>query len=107
MSEALDRPRELQARDLPVTGGGPPPDAPDPTAFPSLLTMENELVGFALDLVGAPETAVGTVTSGGTESCLLAVQGARDARPDVERPRMVVADTVHAAFLKGAHYFGV
>ncbi|MGZ8744933.1 MAG: pyridoxal phosphate-dependent decarboxylase family protein, partial [Nocardioides sp.] len=54
-----------------------------------------------------PPDAVGTVTSGGTESCLLAVQTARDSRPDVVRPRIVVADTVHAAFRKGAHYFGV
>jgi glutamate/tyrosine decarboxylase-like PLP-dependent enzyme len=79
----------------------------DPTAFPSLLQMENDLVGFAADLLDAPDTVVGTVTSGGTESCLLAVQGARDSRPDVARPRMVVPTTVHAAFLKAAHYFGV
>jgi sphinganine-1-phosphate aldolase len=79
----------------------------DPTVFPSLMTMENELVGFAADLLGAPATTVGTVTSGGTESCLLAVQTARDARPDVGRPRMVLPSTVHAAFRKAAHYFGV
>ncbi len=79
----------------------------DPTAFPSLLRMENELVGFACDLLGAPETAVGTVTSGGTESILLAVQAARDARPDVAAPSMVLPATAHAAFRKAAHYFGV
>ncbi|QYJ04015.1 aminotransferase class V-fold PLP-dependent enzyme [Nocardioides panacisoli] len=79
----------------------------DPTAFPSLLQMENELVGFAADLLGAPEGVVGSVTSGGTESCLLAVQAARDARPDVARPSLVVPDTVHAAFHKAAHYFGL
>ena len=79
----------------------------DPTAFPSLLTMENDLVGFACDLLDAPAGAVGSVTSGGTESVLLAVQGARDSRPDVERPTMVLPSTVHAAFRKAAHYFGV
>jgi glutamate/tyrosine decarboxylase-like PLP-dependent enzyme len=79
----------------------------DPTAFPSLLTMENELVGFAARLLDGPATTVGTVTSGGTESCLLAVQGARDSRPDVDRPRMVLPVTAHAAFHKAAHYFGV
>ena len=47
------------------------------------------------------------MTSGGTESILLAVQGARDARPDVARPRMVLPATAHAAFHKAAHYFGV
>ena len=69
--------------------------------------MENDLVGFGLGLLDAPQGAVGTVTSGGTESVLLAVQTARDARPEVERPRMVVPSTAHAAFHKAAHYFGV
>ncbi|KRC46592.1 MULTISPECIES: pyridoxal phosphate-dependent decarboxylase family protein [unclassified Nocardioides] len=79
----------------------------DPTAFPSLLAMENDLVTFARALVDGPSTTVGTLTSGGTESCLLAVQGARDARPDITAPSMVVPETVHAAFHKAAHYFGV
>lgn len=81
----------------------------DPTAFPSILTMENDLVGFAAPLLDAPETMVGTVTSGGTESCLLAVQAARDGATLAPgaRASIVVPDTVHAAFLKAAHYFGV
>ncbi len=41
---------------------------------------------FARPLFHAPAAAVGTVTSGGTESILLAVQTARDAHPDVDRP---------------------
>ena len=79
----------------------------DPTAFPSLLTMENEVVGVAADLLDAPDTAAGTVTSGGTESVLLAVQAARDSRPDIAHPRMVLPVTAHSAFHKAAHYFGV
>jgi sphinganine-1-phosphate aldolase len=129
--DPIERLAEMQRGDLPVHGGrtlayvydsGDPEvdriareavaayaasNALDPTAFPSLLQMENELVGFACDLLDAPESAVGTVTSGGTESILLAVQGARDSRPDVVRPRMVVPATAHAAFHKAAHYFGV
>lgn len=131
MTDAIQRLAALQVRDLPVHGGrtlayvydsGDPEvdrvareavaayaasNALDPTAFPSLLQMENELVGFACGLLDAPATAVGTVTSGGTESILLAVQGARDSRPDVVRPRMVLPSTAHAAFHKAAHYFGV
>ena len=79
----------------------------DPTAFPSLLAMEQDLVRFAGQLVDAPHGFVGTVTSGGTESILLAVQTARDARPEVDAPRMVLPTTAHAAFHKAAHYFGV
>ncbi|WP_210439857.1 pyridoxal phosphate-dependent decarboxylase family protein [Nocardioides xinjiangensis] len=131
MTDLIDRLRALQRRDLPVHGGrtlayvydsGDPEvdrvareavaayaasNALDPTAFPSLLQMENELVGFACGLVDAPPSAVGTVTSGGTESILLAVQAARDSRPEVLRPRMVLPATAHAAFHKAAHYFGV
>ena len=129
--DALARLRAMQAADLPVHGGrtlayvydSGLPDVDrigreavaayagsnglDPTAFPSLLQMENELVGFAADLLDAPQTCVGTVTSGGTESVLLAVQAARDSRPDVAQPRLVVPATAHAAFHKAAHYFGV
>ena len=131
MNDVLARLRAMQAGDLPVHGGRTlayvfdsgltdvdeigraavaayaGSNGLDPTGFPSLLAMENELVGFACDLLDAPETAVGTVTSGGTESCLLAVQGARDARPDVADPSIVVPASVHAAFHKGAHYFGL
>lgn len=79
----------------------------DPTAFPSLLAMERDLVAMAAELLNAPDGFAGTVTSGGTESILLAVQTARDARSDVDRPSMVLPSTAHAAFHKAAHYFGV
>ena len=79
----------------------------DPTAFPSLMQMENDLVAFAAGILDAPDSAVGTITSGGTESVLLAVQSARDAHPEVTSPSMVLPSTAHAAFHKAAHYFGV
>ncbi|MBN9632389.1 MAG: aspartate aminotransferase family protein, partial [Actinobacteria bacterium] len=50
----------------------------------------------------------GSVTSGGTESCLLAVKTAREAwrtAGGVGRPRIVAPVTVHAAFHKAAEYF--
>ena len=79
----------------------------DPTAFPSLLAMENDLVGIAGRLVDAPTGFAGVVTSGGTESILLAVLAARDGRPEVTAPRMVLPTTAHAAFHKAAHWLGV
>jgi sphinganine-1-phosphate aldolase len=84
----------------------------DPTVFPSLLAMENDVVAAAIGLLGGgPETGgpqtVGTVTSGGTESILLAVKAARDARPDVDRPQLVAPVTAHAAFAKAAEYLRV
>ena len=82
-------------------------NALDPTAFPSLLQMENDLVGLAADLLDGPPECVGSVTSGGTESLLLAVLTARDARSDVTAPEIVLPTSAHASFQKAAHYFGV
>lgn len=107
----------------------------DPTAFPSLLAMENDLVAAAAQVTsglagrvgegaaGAVATAgpvgdgtsgvdptagvVGNVTSGGTESLLLAVKAARDAHPDLATPRLVVPASAHAAFAKAAQYLRV
>ncbi|GIE96175.1 pyridoxal phosphate-dependent decarboxylase family protein [Paractinoplanes rishiriensis] len=79
----------------------------DPTAFPSLLAMENALVAAAAGLLGGGPETVGSVTGGGTESLILAVKAARDSRPDLPAPRIVVPSTAHAAFAKAAHYLRV
>lgn len=81
----------------------------DPTVFPSVARLENDLVRAAVDLLGVPG-AQGTFTSGGTESILLAVKTARDharAVRGVTDPQLVLASTAHAAFHKAAHYLGV
>lgn len=82
-------------------------NALDPTAFPSLPAMESDIVASAAALLGGGPDTVGAVTSGGTESCLLAVLAARDGAPHIRNPRMVLPSTVHAAFRKAEHYFGV
>ncbi|MEB3369970.1 pyridoxal phosphate-dependent decarboxylase family protein [Saccharopolyspora mangrovi] len=79
----------------------------DPTAFPSLLRMENDLVAAASRLLGGTPRAVGSVTSGGTESCMLAVLAAREGRTEVIAPNVVLPATAHAAFHKAAHLFRV
>ena len=81
--------RQLQAMDLPAHGGRTlayvydsglaeadaiglealglfaGSNALDPTAFPSLLAMENDLVGMAARLLDGPDGVVGSVTSRG------------------------------------------
>ncbi|MBX3194645.1 MAG: aspartate aminotransferase family protein [Microbacteriaceae bacterium] len=86
----------------------------DPTTFTSVATLERELIAFVRELLHGDADVVGTVTTGGTESCLLAVKTARDAwlaarglEPGAGRPRLVAPVTVHAAFQKAAHYFGL
>lgn len=80
----------------------------DPTTFPSIAAMERDLVALGRDvLAGGDPDVVGSVTSGGTESCLLAVKSARDvwrARTGAEhRPTLLIGATAHAAFHKAAH----
>jgi glutamate/tyrosine decarboxylase-like PLP-dependent enzyme len=56
------------------------------------------------------EGAAGFLTSGGTESILMAVKAARErgrGERGVTEPEMVVPASAHAAFHKAAHYFGV
>ena len=82
-------------------------NALDPTVFPSVAVLENDLVGWGLDLVHAPEGAAGSLTSGGTESCMLAVKTARNHwrsyHPDDDRrPVVLMPVTGHSAFVRGA-----
>jgi glutamate/tyrosine decarboxylase-like PLP-dependent enzyme len=82
-----------------------------PTAFPSLRKFETEVVAMMLSLLGAEGNEVGAMTSGGTESILLAVKTYRDwarvYRPEVIRPEMLVPESAHPAFLKAAQYFDI
>ena len=76
-------------------------------AFPSVKRMEGEVVAMGLDLFNAPTGAAGFMTSGGTESIVLAVQAARDwnrARrgEPAARGNLVLPLTAHPAFDKAA-----
>lgn len=80
----------------------------DPTAYPSSRRIEQTVVKAMLELLNAPEGAVGTATAGGTESVLLAVKSCRDFfKNKTKTPKMLLPETAHACFHKGAHYFGI
>lgn len=84
-------------------------NALNPAAFPSLNRFEKEVVAMTAGLLHG-EDARGSMTSGGSESILMAVKTARDrarAERGVERPQMVAPISVHPAFDKGAHVCGV
>nr|WP_286279225.1 aspartate aminotransferase family protein [Naasia aerilata] len=98
---------ELAARAIRIMQ---PVNGLDPTTFGSVAAIERDLVRFARDLLGGDEEVVGTITSGGTESCLPAVKTARDlwrAAGGTGTPRLLAPVTVHAAFHKAASYFGL
>jgi len=83
----------------------------DPTVFPSLLKLETEVVRATINLLRGDPNAVGHLTTGGTESIILAVKTARDRaraqHPEITQPEMVLPKTAHAAFHKAAHYLSV
>lgn len=136
MSDVLARLRRMRAGDAPTHGGrvlsyvydsgleeldeladaaariARPLNGLDPTVFPSIAAMERDVIGFTRRMLNGGRTVFGTVTSGGTESCLLAVKTARDqwrgSAPDgrsARRPRLVAPTTAHAAFIKAAQLF--
>jgi len=86
-------------------------NALDPTSFPSLLRLENEVVGMTARLLDCDDEVVGNFTSGGTESLILAVKTARDytraQKPHIKEPEMVLPITAHASLFKAAHYLGI
>ena len=76
-------------------------------AFASLARMESDVIAMSLDLFHAPADAAGSMTSGGSESILLAVKACRDhARvrrgDDGFRGNLVLPETAHPAFDKAA-----
>ena len=85
--------------------------------WPSATKYEAEIVAMTAHMLGAERAEAGaeheicgTVTSGGTESILLAMKAYRDrARKErgICRPEIVVPTTAHAAFDKAAQYFGI
>jgi glutamate/tyrosine decarboxylase-like PLP-dependent enzyme len=83
----------------------------NPMAFKSLKRFESEVISMTARMLGGDDDCVGTMTSGGTESCMLAVKTYRDLararKPWIMRPEMVVPETAHVAWFKGAEYFGV
>jgi len=82
----------------------------NPMAFAGLRSLERDIVASAATLFHG-EGAVGAVTSGGTESILCTVAAYRDrarrTKPWLAWPELVVPRTIHPAFDKAAHYFGV
>lgn len=129
--EILDRLAELRAADAPTHGGRvlsyvydpampaldelagaaiaamQPVNGLDPTAFSSVAALERDVVAFGRRILHGPD-AVGSVTSGGTESCVLALKSARDfAGAAAGAGSVVLPTTAHAAFLKGAALLGL
>ncbi len=81
--------------------------------WPSGVKFEAEIVSMTANMLNADKAGdeiVGTVTSGGTESILLAMKTYRDrgrAEKGITEPEMIVPTTAHAAFDKASQYFNI
>ncbi|MCP4688498.1 MAG: aminotransferase class V-fold PLP-dependent enzyme [Desulfobacterales bacterium] len=87
--------------------------------WPSITKFEAEVTAMTANMLGAdkigadagPEDQIcGVVSSGGTESILLAMKTHRDRARElkgVTAPEMIVPTTVHAAFDKASQYFNI
>lgn len=78
--------------------------------WPSAAKFESEIVAMTARMLGGGAGVCGTVSSGGTESIMLAMKTYRDWARDtrgITRPEMVLPITAHAAFDKAAQYFHI
>ncbi|CAN1295163.1 Sphingosine-1-phosphate lyase [Linum perenne] len=83
--------------------------------FPSVARFEAEVVAMTAALLGSQEKAsggevCGNMTSGGTESILLAMKTSRDymkAKKGITKPEMIIPVSAHSAYDKAAQYFNI
>eukprot|EP01120_Amphizonella_sp_Union-15-10_P010461 TRINITY_DN4188_c0_g1_i1.p1 TRINITY_DN4188_c0_g1~~TRINITY_DN4188_c0_g1_i1.p1 ORF type:complete len:516 (-),score=75.37 TRINITY_DN4188_c0_g1_i1:142-1689(-) len=81
-----------------------------PEIFPALRKFENEVVRMTINIVEGNNQVVGVMTTGGTESIILAIKAYRDRARDLKRinfPEIIVPNSAHPAFVKACHYLGV
>lgn len=78
--------------------------------FPGICKMEAEVIRMTATLFNGGPKSCGTMTTGGTESIMMACKAYRDYGRDVKgitKPNMVLPVTAHTAFDKSAKYFGM
>jgi len=85
---------------------------------PSMFKMESEILsmtakmlhGDAVKLLNPEDGVCGTLTSGGTESIIMAMKVYRDwakAEKGIQNPEIIMPHTAHPAFDKSGEYFGI
>jgi len=81
-----------------------------PDIWPSLTKFEREIVSMCSSLMHGNEDVRGAVSSGGTESILLAMKTYRDyfrEKKGITEPEIILPETAHPAFLKACDYFSI
>ncbi|MFX1570984.1 MAG: tyrosine decarboxylase MfnA [Promethearchaeota archaeon] len=78
----------------------------DPGLFSGTAELEAELVSEIGELFGGKEI-IGTFTTGGSESNLIAMRIAKKLRPDISFPEVVLPCSAHISFDKAADLLGI
>lgn len=78
-----------------------------PDLFPQIRQMEAEIVQWTLDLFHGGADSCGTMTTGGTESIMMAMRAYRQLgyEKGIKFPEIVLPVSAHCAFDKAAEYF--
>ncbi|XP_059087966.1 sphingosine-1-phosphate lyase-like [Tigriopus californicus] len=78
----------------------------NPDAFPGIRKFEAEVVRMTLNLFHGDDKACGTMTSGGTESLIMACKAYRGygkAKRGITKPNIVMSSSGHVGFDKAGH----
>lgn len=80
-----------------------------PDVFPSIRKFEAEIIAMTASMLGNIDGVCGALTSGGTESILMACKAHRDYyfSKGIKQPEMIIPVSAHAAFHKACHYFNI
>ena len=93
-----------------------------PDLFPSIRKFEAEVIRMTANMLHGDSKVCGAITSGGTESIIMAVKAYRDTNPNIKNPEMyptyfceffklnsfsIVPVTAHAAFDKACEYLRI
>lgn len=81
-----------------------------PDLFPDVRRYEASIIRMTLNMFHGDDKTCGAVSSGGTESILLACLAARNrgkALYGITQPEIIIPSSAHAAFKKAAHCFGI
>ena len=78
----------------------------DPGLFLGTAALEDELVLEIGELFGNKDI-IGTFTTGGSESNLIAMRIAKKLRPEIKNPEFVVSASAHISFDKAADLLGI
>lgn len=78
----------------------------DPGLFLGTAELEQELVAEIAELLNG-KNIIGTFTTGGSEANLIAMRLAKELRPDITNPEVVVPCSSHISFDKAANLLGI